>query len=228
MAPDLALAGVPGAARDGTVQLLRDRIARMQDGVPRVPIATHPALADVVQLRTGGSYEVDSASLAMALLAGPSRAGAWSAVVGADDFGVEAAVEMGVDLSRTVLVPDPAELWPEVTSALVDVVTMVVLRAPDGVSERVAGRIGARLRKRSAALVSWGRWPGAEASLALRSSQWSGVGRGHGRLRERRVVVDVRRGSAPPRRTELWLPGQGEPLAQAHRVDADTHHEALA
>jgi hypothetical protein len=240
MVPDLALAGVQGAdvqgadvqgtdvQGDGVVQLLRDRIARMQDGVPRVPIATHPALADVVQLRTGGSYEVDSASLAMALLAGPSQAGAWSAVVGAGDFGVEAAAEMGVDLSRTVLVPDPAELWLEVTAALVDVVTMVVLRAPDGVSERVAGRIGARLRKRSAALVSWGRWPAAEASLSLRSSRWSGVGRGHGRLRERRVVVDVRRGSAPPRSTELWLPGQGEPLAQARRVEVDTRQEALA
>jgi hypothetical protein len=228
MAAGLALAGDPGTD-PGTVQQLRDRIRRMQDGVPRVPIATHPALADVVQLRTGGSYQVDSASLALALLAGPSQAGAWSAIVGARDFGAEAAAEMGVDLARTVLVPDPADLWLEVTSALIDVVTMVVLRAPSGVSERVAGRIGARLRKRSAALVSWGPWPGAEASLWLRSSAWSGVSQGHGRLRSRRVVVDVRRGNAPPRRTELWLPGQGEPLAQVPQVDQqDTHHEALA
>jgi hypothetical protein len=211
------------------LQLLRDRISRMQDGVPRVPIATHPALADLVQLRTGGSYEVDSAGLAMALLAGPSQAGAWSAVVGTDDFGVEAAAEMGVDLARTVLVPDPGELWLEVTAALVDVVTMVVLRAPEGVGARVAGRIGARLRKRSAALVAWGRWPGAEASLLLRSSTWSGVGHGHGRLRGRLVQVDVRRGSAPPRRAELWLPGQSEPIARVSQVDlADGHHEALA
>jgi hypothetical protein len=97
------------------------------------------------------------------------------------------------------------------------------------VSERVAGRIGARLRKRSSALVSWGPWPGAEASLSLRSSSWSGVGHGHGRLRSRRVVVDVRRGSAPPRRAELWLPGQDEPIARVPQVElADTHHEALA
>jgi hypothetical protein len=225
MAPGLALAGDEHAA---TVQQLRDRIRGMQDGVPRVPIATHPALSDLVQLRTGGSYEVDSASLAMALVAEPSRAGAWSAVVGAEDFGVEAAAEMGVDLTRTVLVPDPGELWLEVTAALVDVVTMVVLRAPAGITERVAGRIGARLRKRSAALVSWGRWPGAEASLSLRSSTWSGVERGHGRLRTRRVVVDVRRGTAPARRAELWLPGNDQPIGRVEETAHVPLDEALA
>jgi hypothetical protein len=242
MVPGLALAGQqaagaaaqagPGAhdatRNDATVQLLRDRIRGMQDGVPRVPIATHPALADLVQLRTGGSYEVDSASLAMALIAAPSQAGAWSAVVGAEDFGVEAAAEMGVDLARTVLVPDPGELWLEVTAALVDVVTMVVLRPPAGVTERVAGRIGARLRKRSAALVSWGRWPGVEASLSLRSSTWSGVERGHGRLRTRRVVVDVRRGSAPARRAELWLPGDDLSIGRVEETAHDSLDEALA
>jgi hypothetical protein len=235
MAPALALAGQEAADATGTglgpaatVQQLRDRIRGMQDGVPRVPIATHPALADLVQLRTGGSYEVDSASLAMALIAAPSQAGAWSAVVGAEDFGVEAAAEMGVDLARTVLVPDPGELWLEVTAALVDVVTMVVLRAPAGVTERVAGRIGARLRKRSSALVSWGRWPGAEASLSLRSSTWSGVDRGHGRLRSRQVVVDVRRGSAPARRAELWLPGQDQPISRVEEAVHTALDEALA
>jgi hypothetical protein len=212
MVPELALAGE--GTSSATVQLLRDRIRGMQDGVPRLPVATHPALADLVQLRTGGSYEVDSASLALALLAAPSREGAWTAVVGADDFGVEAAAEMGIDLGRTVLVPDPGELWLEVTTALVDVVTMVVLRPPGAVSARVASRVSARLRKRSAVLVSWGPWPGSEAALSLRASTWTGATHGHGRLRSRRVVVDVRRGSAPARRAELWLPGQDEPIGR--------------
>ena len=202
----------------------------MQDGVPRVPIATHPALADLIQLRTGGSYEVDSASLAMLLLAGPSQSGAWSAVVGVGDFGVEAAAEMGVDLTRTVLVPDPGELWLEVTSALVDVVTMVVLRPPGGVTERVAGRVGARLRKRSAALVSMGPWPGAETSLSLVSSDWAGAAHGHGRLSRRRVVVDVRQRSAPSRRSALWLPGQVAPVEKVPLPHETGAHlaEALA
>jgi hypothetical protein len=204
--------GTTPATTPTVVQQLRERIRGMQDGVPRVPIATHPALADLVQLRTGGSYQVYSASLALVLMSAASQAGAWSAVVGADDFGAEAAAEMGVDLRRTVLVPDPGELWLEVTSALVDVVTVVVLRPPGVVSERVASRVSARLRKRSSALVAWGQWPGAEAALSLSASSWSGADRGRGRLRSRRVVVDVRRGTAPPRRAELWLPGRGEPI----------------
>ncbi len=230
MAPGLALAGTSGSTPE-VVQQLRERIRGMQDGVPRVPIATHPALADLVQLRTGGSYQVDCASLAMALLAAPSQSGAWSAVVGADDFGVESAAEMGVDLGRTVLVPDPGELWLEVTSALVDVVTMVVLRPPAGVTQRVASRISARLRKRSAALVSWGPWPDAEVSLTLRESSWSGAAHGHGRLRSRRVVVDVRRGTAPSRRAELWLPGADTSIsrvADVEQVTGTVAEEALA
>jgi hypothetical protein len=148
------------------------------------------------------------------------------------DFGIEAAAEMGIDLTRTVLVPDPGEMWLEVTAALVDVVTMVVLRPPAAVGERVAGRIGARLRKRSAALVSWGPWAGAEASLSVQASTWSGADHGHGRLRSRRVVVDVRRGSAPPRRVALWLPGQEASVARADIVNSPLEmalaEEALA
>ena len=199
-----------------TVQQLQERIIRMQDGLPRVPVPTHPALDGLVQLRTGGAYEVDSASLAMMLLATPSQEGSWSAVVGAADFGVEAAAELGVDLSRTVLVPDPGEHWLEATAALVDVVPFVLLRPPPGITERTAGRIGARLRKRSATLISWGRWPGAEARLSVASSRWSGAEQGHGRLKDRRLVVAVARGSAPPRHVELELvPGLG-----LHRHDA--------
>ena len=224
MVPPLALAPEPVPAHV-TVQQLRDRIRGMQDGVPRLPVATPATLRELVQLRTGGSYEVDSASLVMALLAGPSQQGAWSAVVGVDDFGAEAAAEMGVDLSRTVLVPDVGDLWLEVTTALIDVVTMVVLRPPPAVDQRVAGRVAARLRKRSAVLVAWGRWPGAEASLSLRGSTWAGIAQGRGRLRTRRVVVDVRRGSAPSGRAALWLPGQDSPIAQ---LAAAPREEALA
>ncbi|MBO9522863.1 MAG: hypothetical protein J7518_15120 [Nocardioidaceae bacterium] len=184
---------------------LQDRIRGMQDGVPRLPVATHPAFDGLLDLRTGGAYEVDSAGLALALLAQPSREGAWVAVVGVRDFGVEAAAELGVDLSRTVLVPDPGEHWLEATAALVDVVTMVVLRPPPDVTAKTASRIAARLRKRSSVLVSWGRWPGSEARLSVESSAWTGLDRGHGRLARRRMVVAVARGSAPPQQVELEL-----------------------
>jgi hypothetical protein len=206
MSAPLTLAPRDVLARTSRVEELQERIRSMQDGVPRVPVPTHPALAGLVQLRTGGAYEVDRASLAMALLAAPSQEGTWSAVVGAADLGIEAAAELGVDLTRTVLVPDPGEHWLETTAALVDVVGVVVLRPPPGVDERTASRIAARLRKRSAALIVWGRWPGAEVRISMESSTWSGAEAGHGRLRSRRVRIGVQQGTAPVRRAELWFP----------------------
>lgn len=216
MARHLALAGDSTA----TVDQLRDRIRGMQGGIPRVPIPTHPALVDLVQLRTGGAYEVERASLAMALLATASAEGAWSAVVGAADFGIEAAAEMGVDLTRTVLVPDPGEHWLEATAALLDVVTVVVLRLPEHlrrVAPTTASRISARLRKRSSALIVWGSWPGAEARISLQGSAWSGADHGHGRLRSRRVLLGVERGSAPMQKVELWFPATDTSLSRVEQ-----------
>ena len=203
-----------------TIAQLRSRMAGMQDGLPRLPLETHPALAGLVQLRAGGSYAVDSASLALALLAGPSGAGGWAAVVGMDDFGAEAASALGVDLDRTVLVPDPGDQWLEVTAALVDVVTVVLVRPQGRVPERVAEKLGARLRKRSAALVVLGDWPRAEVRLTTTSPAWSGVGEGHGHLRSRRLLVEARRGSAPPRRGALWFPAEDQTWRRAEPLVA--------
>ncbi|WP_435742098.1 hypothetical protein [Nocardioides sp. SYSU DS0663] len=199
----------------GDIDRLRERMQRMQDGVPRRALPTHPALAGLVQLRTGGSYEVDSATLALALMAGPSQAGEWCAVVGVPDFGAEAAAEAGVELSRTIVVPEPGEQWLEVTAALVDVVPLVVLRPPARVGEHVAEKLGARLRKRESALVALGPWPRCELRLSATEPQWDGVGLGHGHLRTRRLVVEARRGSAPPRRTALWFPADDGVLRRA-------------
>ncbi|MCZ4499040.1 MAG: hypothetical protein JWQ74_1593 [Marmoricola sp.] len=222
MARALALApGGPARPAAPSLDQLRNRIAGMQEGLPRVPFPGHPALADLLQLRTGGAYEVGAASLGMALLAAPSQEGSWSAVVGSADFGIEAAAEMGVDLTRTVLVPDPGEQWLEATAALVDVVDVVLLRPPPGVSERTASRIAARLRKRSSVLVVWGRWPGAEARISVEASRWSGADGGHGRLRSRQVVVAVQQGSAPVRRAELWFPSEAGPVTRIVRERAD-------
>jgi hypothetical protein len=204
----------PAGPSDKLAQIagLRERISRLQGrpGEAARPLDTHPALARIVQLRAGGTYEVAPAyggvGLALALLAGPSAAGGWSAVVGMPDFGAEAAASLGVRLDRTVLVPDPGELWLEAVGALVDVVTIVVVRPPGRVSEARAGKLAARLRTREAALVSLGSWPRADVRLAVETPRWSGAGRGEGHLRARQVTVAVQRGTAPPRRTDLWFP----------------------
>lgn len=212
-----------GTAAD-TIAQLRDRMARMHDGVPRLALETHPALAGLVQLRAGDSYAVDCASLALALMAGPSRAGGWCAVVGVGDFGAEAAYALGVDLGRTVLVPDPGDQWLEVTAALVDVATVVVVSPPGRVTEQIADRLAARLRKRSAALVAQertpGDWPRCEVRLTTREPAWSGAGAGHGHLRSRRLVVEAQRGTAPPRRGALWFPAEDQAYRHAEPVAA--------
>ena len=190
---------------------LRDRVTAMEGGPVRLPVPVLPALAGLVQLRTGGSYGVDSAALALALAAGASRAGEWVGFAGVPDFGAEAAAALGVDLARTVLVPETGEHWLEVTAALVDVLRVVVLRPPAGVDARSAGILDARLRKRSSVLVVWGDWPRCEARLSLEDARWTGPDQGHGRLRSRRVRVAVRRGTAPPVRAELELPGEASP-----------------
>src|SRR5688500_17574453 len=171
------------------VEQLRERVAAMErrPAVERVP--TLPALADVLPLHAGATYAVDSASLALALAAGASQAGEWVGFAGCYDFDAEAAAELGIELSRTVLVPDPGEHWLEVTAALVDVLRVVVLRPPASVDERTAGILDARLRTRSAVLVVHGRWPRVEARLSTDESAWSGPAAGSGQLEQRRATV---------------------------------------
>lgn len=183
--------------RSALVAQLRDRISGMQGGPARTPVPTHRALDGLLQLRAGGAYAVDSATLALLLAAGASAAGEWVAVVGWPGFGAQAAVDLGVDLARTVLVPEPGDSWLEVAAALVDVVTVVVLHPAAPVDAAAAGVLEARLRKRSAVLVVWGAWPRVEATVSM-EGRWTGPEAGRGVLRTREAVLAVRRGAAPP------------------------------
>jgi hypothetical protein len=171
------------------------------------PVPTLPGLADVLPLHAGATYAVDSASLALAVAAGASKAGAWVGFAGCPDFGAEAAAELGIELSRTVLVPDPGEHWLEVTAALVDVLRVVVLRPPAGVSEQNAAVLDSRLRNRSSVLVVHGRWPRVEASLSTDGSAWVGPTVGDGQLEQRVARLVVTRGSRLAQRADLSWPG---------------------
>lgn len=218
-APESAADG--RAAPDGKAQVIRDLQARIR-GMQRNrldtrAIPTHPALADLLPdgaLAAGGRYQVaGSTTLALALLQGPSAAGAWCAVVGMPDVGVEAALGLGIDLERLVLVPHPGDQWMTVVSALIDVVSVVLVRPPvrDGrarVPEMAAGRLAARLRQREAVLVSVGEWPQADAALAVGDSAWAGLGAGFGRLTARQVTVSSTSAAWAGRMKSrrLWLP----------------------
>lgn len=184
---------------------LRGRIQALQGGPTRLSVPTLPLFDGLVQLRTGGVYGVDSSSLGMGLAAGASRAGEWVGFAGWDDFGVEAAHQWGIDLSRTVLVPAPGEHWLEVTAALVDVLKVVVLRPPGQVDAKSASILDARLRARSAVLVVQGDWPRCEVRLSAERTTWRGLGHGRGRLREREVALVARGGGRVEARAEVVL-----------------------
>jgi hypothetical protein len=212
----------PPAPNAEQVRELQARIRSMQaTKLDTRSLPTIDALAGLLPggaLKQGAAYSVvGSTSLAMALLAAASEAGSWCAVVGVPDFGVEAAAGMGIELERLVLVPSPGDQWLSVTSALLDVLTLVVLRPPARISDGAASRLAARLRQRGATLISLGDWPQSEAQLRITESRWTGIGAGHGYLRGRQVRVSVSARydtarSDVARNGRMWLPdAEGRP-----------------
>lgn len=191
-------------------------------------LPTLPAVSELLSgasLRGGSAYSVrGSAALVMALMAGPSAEGAWCGVVGLPSFGAEAARGLGVDLERLVLVPDPGHDWLNVVAALVDALTVVVVRPPGEVTPGEASRLAARLRTRGAMLIASGSWPGSEARLEVESNSWTGLGDGEGLLtgRQATVVVTGRRVAVHPRRHQLWLPAPDGTIRSAEPIRTAT------
>lgn len=184
-----------------------------------------PALAGLLPdggLRRGATVAVAAApgatSLALALLAGPSAARSWCAVVGVPTLGLAAAAEVGIDAGRLALVPAPGREWAAVVAALLDGLDVVAVRPP---GRRVPGgdarRLAARARERGAVLVAVGGWDGADVRLAAASPAWEGLDRGAGHLTARLVdvVAEGRGAAARPRRARLWLPAPGGRAAAA-------------
>jgi hypothetical protein len=123
-----------------------------------------------------------------------------------------AADDLGIDLTRMVLLPSPGPKWAEATAALLGGVDVVVLCPPVPVRPAMARRLLARTRDRGAILLvvpgqtDWPECP--DLRLTVGNTRWDGIGRGDGHLRRRRVTVTAtgRRSAARPRQQELWLP----------------------
>ncbi len=205
-------------ATSPSIEELRQRVQRMEGTALARRLPVLDAFDGLVRFRTGSAYAVDSPSLAMALVAGASRAGEWVAIVGAPDFGYEAAAAFGLDLGRTIAVPDPGEHWQSVTAGLIDVAGVVLLHPTARVAEQQAARLRARLVQKDAALVVWGEWPRCHQRLSVRSSSWVGLGQGHGRLIGRQVEVAVSAASSPERTTSIWLPDSDQRVRRLEEV----------
>lgn len=216
-----------------TVEELQSRIRQMQaTKLDTRMIPTHPAIAGLLPgggLKQGAAYSVDrSTMLLMALIAGPSAAGSWCGIIGVPEFGVEAAKRFGIDLERLVLVPHPGDQWLGVTSAVADVLGVVVTRPSARASDSSVSRLTARLRQRGATMLVLGPWPQSEAMLSLSASSWSGIGQGHGHLGARQVTVTVSgRASGRPRSARLWLPDLHEQFRAVEPAGGQTFAENL-
>lgn len=186
----------------------------LPNGLPQgttVSVVTEPRGSRI----TGGSPPSwGTTSLALGLMARASQDGAWLGVLGAPQLGLVAAHESGVCLERLVLVDHAHADVVAVAAALVDGFDLVLLgqAAWRRLGRRDSRRLVSRVRERSGALVCLGGdLPGepAQTRLSLTRSEWSGLERGAGYLRSRRVTIErAGRGAASrPQRTELWLPG---------------------
>ena len=128
----------------------------------------------------------------------------------AAEAGVLAAVGLGLDAERTLLVPDPGDAWPQVVASLIDGCELVLLRPPGRAPAQVRQRLEATLRRSRGVLLVAGDWPGAQVRLRVVTQGWTGLGDGHGRLRAcaAEVVADGRGEAATTRTRWLWRPGE--------------------
>ena len=109
-------------------------------------------------------------SLPLSMVAAVTAAGGNAAIVGQPDIGLLAAVEMGADLSRLAVIPDPGTDPVEVAAVLMDGMDLVVLGLGGrSVPLARARAVVARARHKGCTLlVTDGDWQGASMRLKAR------------------------------------------------------------
>ncbi len=196
--------------------------------VPGVPAGTWPVLPALRELLPRGGLARGSVVaaaefglLCLALAAGASADGAWCGIAGIPEAGVLAAIGLGLDAGRTLLVPDPGPAWPQVVASLLDGCELVLVRPPARAPAQVRQRREATLRRGRGVLRVVGDWPGAQVRLRVRQQRWTGLGDGHGRLRAccAEVMADGRGEAALTRTCWLWLPAADGRVTAADPVD---------
>jgi hypothetical protein len=179
----------------------------------------------LIRGRIVGCTGAAATSLALALAARATVTGSWLAVVGMAPIGIEAARELGVAIDRLVAVDahgcSPDE-WADRVAAAADGFELILTIPPTGLptgpsarADRAIRKVRQRIQARGVVLLTVGG-TGVGADVVLETLEtlgtvaggWEGLGRGHGHLRRRRVVVRSGGRRVPrPVVRELWLPG---------------------
>ncbi|QZT63518.1 hypothetical protein [Mycolicibacterium austroafricanum] len=117
-------------------------------------------------------------SLQLRMVAAVTAEGGHVAIIGQPDVGLLAAVEMGADLSRIAVIPEPGADPVEVAAVLMDGMDLVVLGLGGRTVPATRARaVVARARQRGCTLlVTGGDWQGASARLDARVSGYEIAG----------------------------------------------------
>lgn len=194
--------GASSAGRAATLAELRQLIAHHERGsqrrslraptvaAPARPAATRSSVAEATleELLPGGAglvHRTDSLLAGLLLLAEGMREGAWGAIVGIPDLGIEGALDLGVPVERSVLVPTPGAAALEAVATLGEALPIVLARVGD-TSHPVAARVAARMRAAGSRLIVLGRWPAPSSTSRGGGVRWAhataAAGGGAGRL----------------------------------------------
>jgi hypothetical protein len=149
----------------------------------------------------------------------------WLAVVGAPLVNLVAAAEVGIRMDRVLVIDTPPTgQWGTLIASLLEAVQAVVIAPPSRIGGRDARRIGARLREQRGTLIHLGggaTWPNElDLGLTCTTTNWQGIGEGHGYLKYRQVLVEAvgRRSVSRPRSVSVWMPGPEGPLTPAEHL----------
>jgi hypothetical protein len=152
-------------------------------------------LSELVPALPRGTVAVLSGarSLPVSMVAAVTATGGHAAIVGQPDVGLLAAVEMGADLSRLAVIPDPGSDPVEVAAVLIDGMDLVGLGLGGrAVPATRARAVTARARQKGCTLlVTGGDWQGAATRLEARVSgyEMTGVGKRLGRISRVRLAM---------------------------------------
>ncbi len=166
-----AVSGKVGSSRRGHAHAPAAVDDLLPDSAVRLPVPQ--LLADVLpNALPRGSVAVLSGarSLPVSMVAAVTAAGGNAAIVGQPDIGLLAAVEMGADLSRLAVIPDPGTDPVEVAAVLMDGMDLIVLALGGrSVPQTRARAVVARAHQKGCTLlVTDGDWQGASIRLTAR------------------------------------------------------------
>ncbi len=163
----------------------------------RVESVELPALVPGQVVGLEGEAGLGMTRLGLSLLAGPSGVGMVVAIDVRGWLSPLAAWEVGVLPDRLVVVRcEDRRLWPQVTAACLEGAAAVFAEIPRGVEDQHLRRLAALNRARRAALILRplrGELPAGITHWRAKGAGviWEGADRGHGRLDERYLSLQV-------------------------------------